>query len=62
MLQNIVNLIGNNIFILIYQKLSTSQFDEPLAENGWLEQIIEKDKDPYITKIGIEIQDGRRCR
>ena len=32
-----------------------SQFDEPLAENGWLEvEIIEKDKEPYIKKIGIE--------
>ncbi|KGG08512.1 Asp-tRNA(Asn)/Glu-tRNA(Gln) amidotransferase subunit GatB [Prochlorococcus marinus] len=32
-----------------------SQFDEPLAENGWLEvEIIEKDKKPYIKKIGIE--------
>jgi len=32
-----------------------SQFDEPLAENGWLEvEIIEKDKGPYIKKIGIE--------
>jgi len=32
-----------------------SQYDEPLAENGWLEvEIIEKDKDPYFKKIGIE--------
>jgi len=32
-----------------------SQFDEPLAENGWLEvEIIEKDKEPYFKKIGIE--------
>ena len=32
-----------------------SQFDEPLAENGWLEvEIIEKDKEPYIKKIGRE--------
>ena len=32
-----------------------SQFDEPLAENGWLEvEIIEKGKEPYIKKIGIE--------
>ncbi|MCQ9200127.1 MAG: Asp-tRNA(Asn)/Glu-tRNA(Gln) amidotransferase subunit GatB [Prochlorococcus marinus CUG1437] len=32
-----------------------SQFDEPLAENGWLEvEIIEKEKEPYIKKIGIE--------
>jgi aspartyl-tRNA(Asn)/glutamyl-tRNA(Gln) amidotransferase subunit B len=32
-----------------------SQFDEPLAENGWLEvEIIEKNKEPYIKKIGIE--------
>ncbi len=32
-----------------------SQFDEPLAENGWLEvEINEKDKEPYIKKIGIE--------
>jgi len=32
-----------------------SQFDEPLAENGWLEvEVIEKDKKPYSKKIGIE--------
>ena len=32
-----------------------SQFDEPLAENGWLEvEITQKDKDTYIKKIGIE--------
>ncbi|KGF94743.1 Aspartyl-tRNA(Asn) amidotransferase subunit B Glutamyl-tRNA(Gln) amidotransferase subunit B [Prochlorococcus marinus str. MIT 9201] len=32
-----------------------SQFDEPLAENGWLEvEIIEKDKETYVKKIGIE--------
>ena len=32
-----------------------SQFDEPLAENGWLEvEITEKDKETYIKKIGIE--------
>ncbi len=32
-----------------------SQFDEPLAENGWLEvEISEKDKETYIKKIGIE--------
>ncbi len=32
-----------------------SQFDEPLAENGWLEvEISEKNKEPYIKKIGIE--------
>ena len=32
-----------------------SQFDEPIAENGWLEvEISEKGKDSYIKKIGIE--------
>ena len=32
-----------------------SQFDEPLAQNGWLEvEITEKDKETYIKKIGIE--------
>ena len=32
-----------------------SQFDEPLAENGWLEvEIAEKDKETYLKKIGIE--------
>ena len=32
-----------------------SQFDEPLAENGWLEvEIAEKDKETYQKKIGIE--------
>ena len=32
-----------------------SQFDEPLAENGWLEvEITQKDKETYIKKIGIE--------
>ena len=32
-----------------------SQFDEPLAENGWLEvEISEKDKETYLKKIGIE--------
>ena len=32
-----------------------SQFDEPLAEDGWLEiEIIEKGKDVYMKRIGIE--------
>ena len=32
-----------------------SQFDEPLAENGWLEiEVVEKDKENYFKKIGIE--------
>ena len=32
-----------------------SQFDEPIAEDGWLEvEISEKGKDSYIKKIGIE--------
>ena len=32
-----------------------SQFDEPLAENGWLEvEVAEKGKETYIKKIGIE--------
>jgi len=32
-----------------------SQFDEPLAENGWLEvEVTERDKETYIKKIGIE--------
>ena len=32
-----------------------SQFDEPLAENGWLEvEIAEKGKESYVKKIGIE--------
>ncbi len=32
-----------------------SQFDEPLAENGWLEvEITEKGKETYVKKIGIE--------
>ena len=32
-----------------------SQFDEPLAEEGWLEvEIAEKGKETYIKKIGIE--------
>ena len=32
-----------------------SQFDEPLAEDGWIEiEIVEKDKDTYLKKIGIE--------
>jgi len=32
-----------------------SQFDEPIAEDGWLEvEISEKGKDTYIKKIGIE--------
>ncbi len=32
-----------------------SQFDEPIAEDGWLEiEISEKGKDAYIKKIGIE--------
>ena len=48
-------MIENNIFILICKNYQISQFDEPLAENGWLEvEIIEKDKEPYIKKIGIE--------
>ena len=32
-----------------------SQFDEPLAEDGWLEvEVAEKGKETYIKKIGIE--------
>ena len=32
-----------------------SQFDEPLAENGWLEiEVVEKDKENYFKRIGIE--------
>ena len=32
-----------------------SQFDEPLAEDGWLEvQVTEKGKETYLKKIGIE--------
>tara|TARA_Y100001970_G_scaffold293830_1_gene443626 strand:+ start:10653 stop:12125 length:1473 start_codon:yes stop_codon:yes gene_type:complete len=32
-----------------------SQFDEPLAEEGWLEvEIVEKGKETYLKKIGIE--------
>ncbi len=32
-----------------------SQFDEPIAEDGWIEvEISEKGKDSYIKKIGIE--------
>ena len=32
-----------------------SQFDEPIAENGWIEvEIAEKGKESYIKKIGIE--------
>ena len=32
-----------------------SQFDEPLAEDGWIEiEIVEKDKETYLKKIGIE--------
>tara|TARA_B100000945_G_scaffold158404_1_gene127255 strand:- start:34 stop:1506 length:1473 start_codon:yes stop_codon:yes gene_type:complete len=32
-----------------------SQFDEPLAEDGWLEvEISEKDQDTYVKRIGIE--------
>ena len=32
-----------------------SQFDEPIAEDGWLEvEVSEKGKDSYIKKIGIE--------
>ena len=32
-----------------------SQFDEPLAENGWLEiEVVEKDKETYLKRIGIE--------
>lgn len=32
-----------------------SQFDEPIAEDGWLEvQVVEKGKPTYVKKIGIE--------
>ena len=32
-----------------------SQFDEPIAEEGWLEvEIVEKGKETYLKKIGIE--------
>ncbi len=32
-----------------------SQFDEPIAEDGWIEvEVAEKGKDTYIKKIGIE--------
>ncbi|WP_320663523.1 Asp-tRNA(Asn)/Glu-tRNA(Gln) amidotransferase subunit GatB [Prochlorococcus sp. MIT 1223] len=32
-----------------------SQFDEPIAENGWIEvEVAEKGKETYIKKIGIE--------
>tara|TARA_B100000700_G_C15060000_1_gene865137 strand:- start:1328 stop:2803 length:1476 start_codon:yes stop_codon:yes gene_type:complete len=32
-----------------------SQFDEPIAENGWIEvEVAEKGKDTYLKKIGIE--------
>ena len=32
-----------------------SQFDEPIAENGWIEvEVAEKGKDTYLKRIGIE--------
>ena len=32
-----------------------SQFDEPIAENGWIEvEVAEKGKDTYVKRIGIE--------
>ncbi len=32
-----------------------SQFDEPIAENGWIEvEVAEKGKETYLKKIGIE--------
>ena len=32
-----------------------SQFDEPIAEEGWIEvEVAEKGKDTYLKKIGIE--------
>ncbi len=32
-----------------------SQFDEPIAENGWIEvEVAEKGKETYVKKIGIE--------
>jgi len=32
-----------------------SQFDEPIAENGWIEvEVAEKGKETYIKKVGIE--------
>ena len=32
-----------------------SQFDEPIAEDGWIEvEVTEKDKETYLKKIGIE--------
>ncbi len=32
-----------------------SQFDEPIAEDGWIEvEVVEKGKDTYLKKVGIE--------
>ena len=32
-----------------------SQYDEPIAENGWIEvEVAEKGKDTYLKKVGIE--------
>ena len=32
-----------------------SQFDEPIAEDGWIEvEVAEKGKETYVKKIGIE--------